>query len=276
MYHFGAKDGDLVPDWGRTSADYAAYRAGYPESFYARLAEAAIPTPGMRVLDLGTGTGVLARGLARRGARVLATDISAEQLEAGRRLAAADGLAIDFEVSPAERTGRPDGSFDLVSASQCWLYFDHARAVPEIRRLLAPGGRLLICFIGWLPLADRIAGWTEKLVLRHNPAWSAAGFTGEVPPEPTGTRGVFTVARRISYDERVSFTRESWRGRMRACRGVGATLPPERVTAFDRELEALLGDIAGPEFDVLHRIEAVILERAEERAGGGPAPAGLR
>ena len=51
-------------DWGKTSPDYALYRPGYPTSFYTVLQAVGIGQPEQDVLDLGTGTGVLARAFA--------------------------------------------------------------------------------------------------------------------------------------------------------------------------------------------------------------------
>src|SRR5205823_14293128 len=87
MPGWGALDGDLVADWSKTSSDYGQFRPGYPESFFARLAEWGIPRPGQRILDLGTGTGNLARPFAGSGARVLGIDIARGQLAEARRLA---------------------------------------------------------------------------------------------------------------------------------------------------------------------------------------------
>jgi 2-polyprenyl-3-methyl-5-hydroxy-6-metoxy-1,4-benzoquinol methylase len=55
-------------DFGRTAGDYAAYRAGFPDEFFSRLADMNVGLDGQRVVDLGTGTGALARGFARGGA----------------------------------------------------------------------------------------------------------------------------------------------------------------------------------------------------------------
>ena len=60
------------------------------------------------------------------------------------------------------------------------------------------------------------------------------------------------------YDETIPFTRESWRGRMRALRGIGASLSTDNVRAFDQEHEVLLNDIVSAEFNILHRIDAHI------------------
>src|SRR5437867_9888087 len=73
-------DNEQEFDWGRASPDYAKYRSGYPESFYEVLAALGIGKPRQRILDLGTGTGVLARAFAKRGALVTGVDISANQI----------------------------------------------------------------------------------------------------------------------------------------------------------------------------------------------------
>ncbi len=71
----------MEPDFGRTAQDYAEHRAGFPESFFERLAARGIGVAGQRVVDLGTGTGTLARGFARRGCEVTGIGPAAEMLE---------------------------------------------------------------------------------------------------------------------------------------------------------------------------------------------------
>ncbi|MGH9316959.1 MAG: class I SAM-dependent methyltransferase [Thermoanaerobaculia bacterium] len=96
-------DNEREFDWGKTSRDYAAYRSGYPESFYEVLAAVGIGKPGQKILDLGTGTGVLARAFAKRGAVVTGADIAANQIAAAKALAAQQGLDIAFQVCPSRR-----------------------------------------------------------------------------------------------------------------------------------------------------------------------------
>lgn len=246
-------------DWGRTSQDYARYRPGYPSSFYERITALGIGLPGQRVLDLGCGTGNLARELARLGCQVTGVDISEGQIATAQRLCANDGLKVDFLVRPAENTQLSDGSFDVITAAQSWLYFDRDRMSVEVKRLLAPGGRLMTCHIGWLPRQDPIAKQTEELVLKHNPDWTAADLSGEVPATPLWIGGDFAVIAFFVYQEAIPFTRESWRGRVRACRGVGAEMAQEEIRAFDAELDNLLRRTVPETFTVLHWIDAHIL-----------------
>ena len=58
----------------------------------------------------------------------------------------------------AENLDFPDDSFDVVTACQCFWYFDHAKLEPELVRMLKPGGRILLLYMAWLPQEDRIAG----------------------------------------------------------------------------------------------------------------------
>jgi hypothetical protein len=97
-------------------------------------------------------------------------------------------------------------------------------------------------------------------VLKHNPRWSHSDLSGECPIMPKWAEGHFRLQAMFAFDEGLSFTRESWRGRMRACRAIGATLTPQQTELFDREHDALLQRIAPAQFSVLHRIDAHILQ----------------
>src|SRR6218665_4163128 len=94
-------------DFGRTADDYVKHRAGFPESFFQRLAREGVLRAGLRALDVGTGTGTVARGLARWGCHVLALDPSASMLEGARSLASEAGLSIDWRRAPPGHTRRP-------------------------------------------------------------------------------------------------------------------------------------------------------------------------
>ena len=85
-------------DWGKTSEYYAKYRDIYPDEFYQRVADRGLCVKGQKVLDLGTGTGVLPRNMYRFGADWIGTDISPEQIEQAKRLAGESGMNIEFKT----------------------------------------------------------------------------------------------------------------------------------------------------------------------------------
>ena len=243
-------------DWGRTSQDYDRYRPGPPDSFYRKLQALDVGLPDQRILDIGTGTGLLARRFAAHGAHVAGIDVSAEQIAMAQNAARQEVLSIDFRVAVAEDIPHSERSFDVVTANQCWLYFDTTRAIPQVCRVLAPTGRLLVSYFSFMPRLDAVAQASEALVLKYNPDWNGADWDGVIAPVPNWSAEHFELVGMFVYDEQIPFTRESWRGRMRALRGIAASLSPEQVSAFDAEHDTLLGSLAGDEFDVWHRIHA--------------------
>ena len=253
-------DGGNIIDWGKTSADYSAWRPNYPDRFFSALSVFGVGLPGQHILDLATGVGFLALRFAKQGCHVTGVDISTEQIEEARNRCESLGLLANFLVAPAENTGLLAASFDVITASQSWLYFDKERATHEVKRLLKSSGKLMTSHFGWLPLEDPIVQASERLVLKHNPKWKGADWSGEVPFLQKWAIGHFRVQAMFTFDEPIVFTRESWQGRMRACRGIGATLGPQQIEEFDREHDALLRSIAGEEFAILHRIEAHLVQ----------------
>ena len=246
-----------VIDFGRSADDYDRNRPGFPESFFDHLDRKGWIAPGLRALDLGTGTGSLALGFAARGLVATGLDIAPDLLDVARRTATARGFDAEFVEANAEDTGLPGASFDLVSAGQCWWWFDSARTAREAARLLVSGGRLLICDFSYLPLPGNVCTRTEELVLEHNPGWPKAGWRG-VHPEQVQALDIagFQDVESFSYSVDVLFTHEAWRGRIRTCNGVGSALEPDQVERFDRALTELLATEFPGELSVPHRVFA--------------------
>ena len=248
-------------DWGRTSEAYAKYRDIYPELFYKKIVDRGLCTAGQKVLDIGTGTGVLPRNLYRYGAYWTGTDISPEQIGQARILADAAGMKIDFQAVSAEAVDFPAGTFDVITACQCFWYFNHELVMPKLAELLKPDGKLLILYMAWLPFEDKIAGASEDLVLKYSPNWTGAGETRHPVWIPDIAYDYFEMEEHEEYDLMVPFTKESWHGRMRACRGVGASLSEEELSSWDAEHRALLEEIAPEEFEVLHYASFAVLRK---------------
>jgi len=247
-------------DFGKTASDYGRFRAGFPDSFYDRLRSQDVLEPGLRALDLGTGTGTIARGLARRGCEVTGLDKSAEMTEQAKQLDKSAGVQIAYLSGCAEATGLPDASFHLITAGQCWHWFDRPRAAAEARRLLTPRGALVIAHFDWIPLPGSVVEVTEKLIEKFNPNWNLGGGLGI---HPLWARDVaiagFQQIETFSYDLDAIYSHEAWRGRIRASAGVGATLPPEKMREFDDQLKAILSErFPSDPMPVFHRVFAVI------------------
>ena len=112
--------------------------------------EAAGITAGQRVHDVAAGSGNVAIPAARTGAEVVATDLTPELLEKGRRDAEADGLTVTWQVADAEALPFDDGEFDTAVSCVGVMFAPHHQVVAdELVRTVRPGGT--IALLSWTP-----------------------------------------------------------------------------------------------------------------------------
>lgn len=256
-------------DWGKTSREYARWRDIYPQAFYEMILRRGLCRDGQKVLDVGTGTGVLPRRLYPYGACWIGADSSPEQIEQAKRLS--EGMNIDYVALPTEELSFPDASFDVITACQCFWYFRPEIAAPKLAGFLKPGGTLLVLYMAWLPFEDAIAGQSEALVLRYHPQWTGGGETMHpigIPPE---YETYFELVYHEEFPLPVHFTRESWHGRMKACRGVGASLSGEKRKQWEEEHLRLMQQVP-EEFDVLHYAAMAQLKKRSDGRGDENVP----
>lgn len=137
------------------SAEYAAYRPGYPPELAEYLA--ALAPARSLALDGGCGTGQFSVKLAAHFARVVATDPSAQQIAN-----AVSHPRIDYRRAPAEDSGLPDASVDLVAVAQAAHWFDLEAFYREVRRVLRPGGAVALIAYGVSVIAPEIDRVTNR------------------------------------------------------------------------------------------------------------------
>lgn len=167
--------------FGAVAPAYDDHRPSYPDAA-VDLALAGTGPGRVRVLDLGAGTGKLTRSLVARGLDVVAVEPDPEMLAVLRaRTPGADARAGSAETIPL-----PDGDVDAVLVGQALHWFDLDRAVPEIARVLRPGGVLA----GLWNSGDPDVGWVRELGEvgergRRVPGNTAGGGTPpRMPGEP--------------------------------------------------------------------------------------------
>lgn len=148
----------------RDGGTYERGRPGYPSDAIALFAERLGLRPGRRVLDLGAGTGKLTRQLLAYGVEVVAVDPSESMRAQFERLVpGVPILAGSGEQIPAE-----PGSFDVVLVAQAFHWFDPARALAEISRVLRPGGGLGLVWnerdesVDWVRRLGEVMLWPER------------------------------------------------------------------------------------------------------------------
>ena len=234
-------------DFGKTSKAYAKFRDIYPEEVFEKLHDIGVGVQGSRWLDLGTGTGVIPRGLAKYGADIIATDISEQQITEALALSK-DYSNIKYEVLAAEDISYPEHSFDAVTACQCFWYFDPNTVVPVIKSLLKPGGIFLKLYMSYLK-EESIAQDSNSIVKRINGNWKGAS-----PALQDLNTHYFEDPHTETMLVDIPFTRDSWHGRMLASRGVMASMNAEQLAQFDAEHKKMLEEKYPEKFTVKHKV----------------------
>jgi len=193
------------PDhFSRVADGYAAYRPAYPAALVDLLAELA---PAHDVAwDAGCGSGQLSVGLAHRFTRVIATDVSAEQLARAAR-----HPRVEYRRAGAEASGIPAATVDLAVAAQAAHWFDLPVYYAEVRRVSRPRAILALVSYGLIRIAPEIDAVIDAFYETLGPHWPPerrhveSGYRslpfpfGEQPTPPLEMRETWTLAHVLGY-----------------------------------------------------------------------------
>jgi SAM-dependent methyltransferase len=153
---------DVIAELGPAVVDAAGIRAGH------------------RVLDVAAGAGNAAIPAARKGAQVVASDLTPELLEAGERAAHAEGLTLSWRTADAEALPFADGEFDAVISCVGVMFAPHHQAAAdELVRVCRPGGTISV--LSWTP-----AGFIGQMFAAMKP-FAAPPPAGAQPPPLWGS-----------------------------------------------------------------------------------------
>lgn len=148
-------DAERATSFGAVAAAYDAGRPTFPADALAWiLGPVPVEIGRLQILDLGAGTGKLAAVAAGLGHDVVAVDPSEEMLAVCRRRSGIDTMAGAAESIPLAHA-----SVDAVIVGQAFHWFDHARALPEIARVLRPNGVLGLLWNTY----DTVVPWVRRL-----------------------------------------------------------------------------------------------------------------
>lgn len=154
----------IAESFGVDAERYDRTRPRYPQELVDRIVAT---SPGRSVLDVGIGTGIVARQLRDAGCAVLGVEADARMAEYARR------TGIDVEVATFEAWDAADRMFDAVVAGQAWHWVDPVAGAARAARVLRPGGRFAAFWNAGDPPAA-VADVTTAIHRRMMPA--AAGY----------------------------------------------------------------------------------------------------
>ncbi len=232
--------------WGL--GDYASVAAEVIPDLGAVLVEATGVRQGDRVLDVAAGSGNAAIPAALAGASVVASDLTPELLEAGRRLAAARGASVRFEEGDAEALPYVDAAFDTVISCVGVMFAPHHRpAADELVRVVRPGGT--IGLVSWTP--EGFVGEMFRVMKPYAPPpppgaqppplWGSENHVrdllGDRVSDLVMRRQTVTVARFDRPEDFRDYFKANYGPTVAAYRAIAED--PERTAALDHDLAEL-------------------------------------
>jgi SAM-dependent methyltransferase len=234
----------MAESFGVDAARYDKARPSYPAGLVDRVVAG---RSGLKVLDVGCGTGIAARQLQAAGCSVLGVDPDE------RMAAYARERGVEVEVSTFEAWQPAGRLFDVVTAAQSWHWVDPAKATPLTARVLRPHGSLVIFGHVFEP-PDDIASAFAEAYRREEPD---APFTGrgrrvlevyqagytKIAEEIRAT-GAFDDISQWRFEWTRSYTREQWLDLLPTTGGL-TRLSPEKLARILDAVGAAIDDRGG-------------------------------
>ncbi|MCD9195067.1 class I SAM-dependent methyltransferase [Streptomyces albireticuli] len=201
----------LAESFGSDAERYDRARPRYPQGLVDRIVAAC---PGPDVLDVGCGTGIVARQFAAVGCRVLGVDVDA------RMAALARQRGLEVEVAPFEAWDPAGRKFDAVVAGQTWHWVDPVAGAAKAARALRPRGLLALFWNAGQPPPELAEAFAEvyrrvipdSLAARQGAVPAAEAYTALGTKAADGIReaGAFTTPEPWRFDWEQPYTRDEW------------------------------------------------------------------
>jgi len=250
----------MAESFGTDAERYDRTRPSYPDAMVERIVAA---SPGRQVVDVGCGTGIVARQFQAAGCTVLGVEIDARMADVARR------YGIDVEVSSFETWDTEGRRFDAVVAGQTWHWVDPAAGAAKAAEALRPGGRLALFWNVGIPPADLSTAFADvyRRVVPGFPVYDAAkqakqanGYSVFLDNAAEGLRaaGGFDEPEQWSFDWTRNYTKDEWLDQVPTSGGI-SRLAPEQVAELLSGTGAAL-DAVGGEFTMTYT--AVVLTAA--------------
>lgn len=256
-------------DFGNVAKEYLKYRDDIPENLLKGLEKRGVEISGSKVADLGAGPGLLSKMLSNHGAIVDAVEPSEELIKVGKKFVG-DDPRINFTQKYAEDTGLKLNTYDIVTVMRAWHWFDTEEAIKEIKRILKPGGHLIIMDSGFTS-GIKVVKKSMKIIKNNasDKQLKAAGakedatqminsFPVEWFDEWKYSRFDLLDLYKMDYD--VTFTNEEWLGRLATVSWLAAFKEKKRKRTLEEVKEYLEKDKSKDSHKIPHVLSVAILQ----------------
>lgn len=240
---------ELKVNFDIAADEYTKWNSVFPDEVIERITAAGVVLNQAEVLDLGCGSGVACRMMAKRGANVVGIDPASKLIENAKTIGADESSQIRYIVSSAEQIPLPDQTVDVVTAVRAWHWFDRHRVISEVKRVSKPGGWLVVIDSVFIPSKSPIVKRTIDFIRQlRGGGILAAGSKANTTQFRNGfpvdwfrewEDAGFDLVDEWTFEYSVPFSHEGWRGRVQALSFV-ISLSAEKKKQLDEYLKGLL------------------------------------
>jgi SAM-dependent methyltransferase len=251
----------MAQSFGSDPERYDRARPSYPVALVERVIAA---SPGRDVLDVGCGTGIVARQFQAAGCSVLGVEPDARMAGHARQ------RGLDVEVATFEDWDPAGRAFDAVVAGQAWHWIDPVAGAAKAARSLRPGGRLAVFWNAFRPppdLAEAFAAVFRRVLpdspLFQRPVPGAEAYSGLSARAADGIRAASTFGdpEHWEFEWDRPYTRGEWLEQVPTS-GFAARLQPDAMQQILAGIGAAI-DAAGGTFTMHYTTVAVTAARAD-------------
>jgi len=214
----------MTVNFGNVSHDYAKYRDHLPAVLFDQLREKGIEFNELNVVDLGSGSGIFSRDLAKQGAYVIGIEPSKELIAEAVLLDKASGINSTQYIQAKAEDFNVQGIFPIFTAVRAWHWFDRIKVMQNIKKYLKQRGLLIIINSIFLP-DSAVAQTTFRVLTDNKIELKPAGSNAEVKERRNGfpinwfeewETNSFHVIEEWQHEYNLEFTHAEWCGKIRS------------------------------------------------------------
>lgn len=262
---------NMKVNFGEVAKNYAKYRNDLPKELIEGLKMRGVDFKKKRVLDLGSGSGILSRIIYKEGAEVVGVEPSVELIGEARKMDRKENIHINYLHEHSESMSLGNSSFEYVTVMRAWHWFDREKTLCEVKRILKDDGTLLVMDSGFMS-GRKVVADTLSIVKKYLPGGElkragskavAKQLINSFPAEwfREWSEHGFELWDTYGFEYMVPFTNEEWCGRVGSLSWLSLFNEEKRAAILNEIFNHLIKEYGDIQHHIEHSCHVAILKQ---------------